>query len=106
MSVAACIGLLLARGLACSGRLSRFGRLPGDIRYARKGVRVLAPLTPMVILSLVFRCAALPAGLFLLIRTDQRQQMTEILALTLITCSNSLIKCGCSSGGLRPSRRT
>lgn len=53
--IIAVIGLLVVGGLMLSGwgGLSRFGRLPGDIRYERKGVRVFAPLMSMLLLSLV-----------------------------------------------------
>ena len=42
------IGLLVA-----SGGLSWFGRLPGDIRVERENVRFYAPITSMLLLSLV-----------------------------------------------------
>ena len=38
--------------LAFSGRLSSFGRLPGDIRYSGKSTRVFVPLTSMMLLSI------------------------------------------------------
>ncbi len=47
------IGLLLIGVLVFSGRRSGFGRLPGDIRYNGKGMRVYVPLTSMLLLSLV-----------------------------------------------------
>lgn len=34
------------------GALSWFGRLPGDIRYEREGVRVYVPLVSMLLISL------------------------------------------------------
>jgi hypothetical protein len=40
--------------LIFSGRLSWFGRLPGDIRYEGRRTRVYAPLVSMLLLSLVF----------------------------------------------------
>ena len=41
-------------GLAvCSGALSWFGRLPGDIRIEREGVRVYLPIVSMLLLSLL-----------------------------------------------------
>ena len=54
------LALLLA-GLACvvlaaivwTGALSWFGRLPGDIRIERPGMRVYAPITSMIIISVV-----------------------------------------------------
>jgi len=51
--------LLLAVGaLAWLGALSWFGRLPGDIRVERPGVRFYAPITSMVIVSLVLTALA------------------------------------------------
>ncbi len=44
------IGLLLWFG---GDKLSWLGRLPGDIRVERPGFRFYAPLTTMIILSLV-----------------------------------------------------
>jgi membrane protein implicated in regulation of membrane protease activity len=53
-------GLLLVIGgvvlvivglLVWSGALSWFGRLPGDIRVERPGMRVYVPLTSMLLLS-------------------------------------------------------
>ena len=41
------IGLLIY-----SGGLSWFGRLPGDIRYERGGVRVFIPIVSMLLVSL------------------------------------------------------
>ena len=55
-------GLLLVIGgvvlviiglLVWSGALSWFGRLPGDIRVERPGMRVYVPLTSMLLLSVV-----------------------------------------------------
>lgn len=41
-------------GLAVwSGALSWFGRLPGDIRIEREGVRVYLPIVSMLLLSLL-----------------------------------------------------
>ena len=46
--------VLLAVGvLAWFGALSWFGRLPGDIRIERPGFRLYAPITSMVLASLV-----------------------------------------------------
>jgi Protein of unknown function (DUF2905) len=39
--------------LIFTGRLSWFGRLPGDIRYEGRRTRVYAPLVSMLLLSLV-----------------------------------------------------
>lgn len=41
------IGLLIY-----SGALTWFGRLPGDIRYERDGVRVYIPIVSMLLISL------------------------------------------------------
>lgn len=40
--------------LIFSGKLSWFGRLPGDFRYEGRRTRVYAPLVSMLLLSLVF----------------------------------------------------
>lgn len=45
--------LVLLGVLVWSGALSRFGRLPGDIRVERPNVRVYVPITSMVLLSVV-----------------------------------------------------
>ncbi|MDG3005696.1 DUF2905 domain-containing protein [Paludisphaera mucosa] len=49
------VGLgLVALGLVVwSGALSWFGRLPGDIRVERPGVSVFAPITSMIVVSVV-----------------------------------------------------
>jgi hypothetical protein len=39
--------------LAWSGALSWFGRLPGDIRIERPGVRIYVPLVSMLLVSIV-----------------------------------------------------
>lgn len=46
--VAVVVGLLVF-----SGALSWFGRLPGDIRIERDGVRVYVPITSMILVSLL-----------------------------------------------------
>jgi hypothetical protein len=48
-------GLLLAAIglLVWVGALSWFGRLPGDIRIERPGMRFYAPITSMLLLSIV-----------------------------------------------------
>lgn len=55
-------GLLLVAGgillvvigvLVWVGALSWFGRLPGDIRVERPGMRVYVPITSMLLLSIV-----------------------------------------------------
>jgi hypothetical protein len=45
--------LLLLGLLVWSGALSWFGRLPGDIRIERDGVRVYVPIVSMIVVSLV-----------------------------------------------------
>ena len=43
--------LILVGLLVWSGALSWFGRLPGDIRVERPGMRFYAPITSMIIVS-------------------------------------------------------
>ena len=43
--------------LAWAGGLSWFGRLPGDVRLERGGVRVYAPIVSMLLVSLVLSVA-------------------------------------------------
>jgi len=45
--------LVIAGGLVWLGALSWFGRLPGDVRLERPGYQFYAPITSMVIVSLV-----------------------------------------------------
>jgi hypothetical protein len=47
------IVLVAAGGLFWLGALSWFGRLPGDIRVERDGFRFYAPITSMIIVSVV-----------------------------------------------------
>lgn len=49
--------LLLIGLLFFSGRLSWFGRLPGDIRYEGRRTRVYAPLVSMLLISLILSLA-------------------------------------------------
>lgn len=51
--VVAGVGLALLGLLAFSGRLSRFGRLPGDVRYSGRNTKVFIPFTSMLLLSIV-----------------------------------------------------
>jgi hypothetical protein len=44
--------------LAWAGALAWFGRLPGDIRIERPGMRVYAPLTSMLLVSILFSAIA------------------------------------------------
>ena len=46
-------GLLVLGLLLWSGALGWFGRLPGDIRFERDGVRVYFPIVSLVVVSLV-----------------------------------------------------
>ncbi|HEX2451008.1 MAG TPA: DUF2905 domain-containing protein [Gemmatimonadales bacterium] len=45
------LGLLLLGILLWSGGLGWFGRLPGDIRIERDGVRVYVPIVSMLVVS-------------------------------------------------------
>ena len=64
--------LLVALGLvlvvvglvAWAGGLSWFGRLPGDVRIERGGMRVYAPIASMLIVSLVLSAGAALARRF------------------------------------------
>lgn len=47
------IVFLVAGLLAYGGLLSWFGRLPGDIRIERENARFYAPLTSMLLVSIV-----------------------------------------------------
>jgi len=51
--ILAVISLLVIGLLAFSGKLSKFGRLPGDIQYRGTRTRVFAPITSMLLLSLL-----------------------------------------------------
>ena len=53
MIVLAGVVLVIIGALAWLGALSWFGRLPGDVRVERPGVRFYAPITSMVIVSLL-----------------------------------------------------
>ena len=56
--IAAGIVLVLVGLLTWAGGLSWFGRLPGDIRIERPGVRVFIPLTSMILVSVVISLLA------------------------------------------------
>jgi hypothetical protein len=45
--------LLLLGLLVWSGALSWFGRLPGDIRIEREGVRIYFPIVSLIVVSLL-----------------------------------------------------
>ena len=51
--VAAGVLLVVVGLLAWSGALSWFGRLPGDIRVERPNARFYAPITSMLVVSVV-----------------------------------------------------
>ena len=53
VAVVAGVGLALLGLSAFGGRLSKFGRLPGDVRYSGRNTRVFLPLTSMLLLSVV-----------------------------------------------------
>jgi Protein of unknown function (DUF2905) len=50
--VAAGVAIVLLGVLIWSGALSWFGRLPGDIRVEREGLRIYFPLTSMILVSI------------------------------------------------------
>ncbi len=52
------VALLAIGALAWSGALSWFGRLPGDIRVERPGVRFYIPISSMIIVSVVLTVLA------------------------------------------------
>jgi hypothetical protein len=56
--VAAGALLMLLGLLVWAGGLSWFGRLPGDIRVERPGVRVYVPITSMLLVSLAVSLVA------------------------------------------------
>lgn len=47
------VGVAVLGLLAYGGRLSKFGRLPGDVRYSGRRTKVFIPVTSMLLLSLV-----------------------------------------------------
>ena len=51
------LGIALLGALFWLGVLSWFGRLPGDIRVERPGFRFYAPITSMVIVSVLLTLA-------------------------------------------------
>ncbi len=51
--VTAGVVLVLVGLLAWSGALQWFGRLPGDIRIEREGMRVYVPIVSMLLVSIV-----------------------------------------------------
>ncbi len=53
LMIFAIISLVAIALLAFSGKLSKFGRLPGDIQYKGERTRVFAPITSMLLLSLL-----------------------------------------------------
>ena len=55
---AAGVVLVIVGLLAWAGWLSWFGRLPGDIRVERPGVRVYVPITSMLLVSVLLSVVA------------------------------------------------
>jgi hypothetical protein len=51
--IAGGVVLIVIGLLVWSGALSWFGRLPGDIRVERTGTRFYAPITSMIIVSVI-----------------------------------------------------
>jgi uncharacterized membrane protein len=51
--VTAGVVLVLVGVLAWSGALQWFGRLPGDIRIEREGMRVYVPIVSMLLVSII-----------------------------------------------------
>lgn len=56
--VAAGVVLVVVGLLAWAGALSWFGRLPGDIRIERPNARFYAPITSMIVISVVLSAVA------------------------------------------------
>jgi hypothetical protein len=56
--VIAGVVLIIVGLLAWVGALSWFGRLPGDIRVERPGMRLYAPITSMVLISVALTVLA------------------------------------------------
>lgn len=52
------LALVVIGLLAWSGLLHWFGRLPGDLRIERPGVRVYVPLVSMLVVSLLISLVA------------------------------------------------
>jgi hypothetical protein len=50
--IAAGLGVVALGILIWSGALSWFGRLPGDVRLERDGLRIYFPLTSMILVSI------------------------------------------------------
>lgn len=51
--IGAGLAIVVVGLLIWSGGLSWFGRLPGDVRIERPGVRVYFPITSMILVSVV-----------------------------------------------------
>jgi hypothetical protein len=56
--VIAGVVLVVVGLVAWTGALSWFGRLPGDFRVEKPGVRVYAPITSMLLVSIVLSLIA------------------------------------------------
>lgn len=51
--IVAGIALIVIGLLIWSGAMAWFGRLPGDIRVERPGTRFYAPITSMIVISVI-----------------------------------------------------
>ncbi|MEW5917690.1 MAG: DUF2905 domain-containing protein [Gemmatimonadota bacterium] len=56
--IVAGVALVIIGLLAYSGALGWFGRLPGDIRIERPSMRFYAPITSMLLISIVLTFVA------------------------------------------------
>lgn len=56
--IGAGVALVIIGLLAYSGALGWFGRLPGDIRIERPSMRFYAPITSMLLISIVLTFVA------------------------------------------------
>lgn len=52
------VALVAVGVVAWTGALNWFGRLPGDIRIEKPGVRVYAPITSMILVSILLSAIA------------------------------------------------
>jgi hypothetical protein len=56
--IAVGLGVVALGILIWSGALSWFGRLPGDVRLERDGLRIYFPLTSMILVSIALSLLA------------------------------------------------